>query len=72
MPADDSAPAHEFGGWWFIARPRILAPGSMAWCAKTPALGANPLDVDIGQDVHFEFGETADEALRKLKAEVLN
>jgi hypothetical protein len=42
----------------------------IAWCAKTDELGDGPMDVDFSLEVHFEFGATAEDALRKLKQEV--
>lgn len=67
-----TASPHEINGWWFTARPCTRTAGWLSWCAKTPRLGSGPMDVDPSQDVHFEFAATAGEALRKLKAEVLN
>jgi hypothetical protein len=62
------------GEWHFkVKRTRSGSPlPFLAWCAKTPMLGNSPLDMDFTErEVYFEFGETADEALTKLKKEVL-
>lgn len=59
------------GEWFFRARPSRKGGAAMAWCAKTSALGDGPLDIDPSTEVHFDFAGTPREALRKLKAEVL-
>lgn len=59
--------------WHFKVRPSRTRPGEfVAWCAKTEDLGDGPLDIDPSEDVYFEFGKSADEAMTKLRAEVLN
>ena len=61
--------------WQFKVRP-VLRPSPLgkylAWCARTTDLGNSPLDVDFAEEVHAEYGETAEEALLKLKKEVFN
>lgn len=59
--------------WHFKARPSRTIKGEfIAWCAKTEELGDGPLDVAFDLEVHFEFGSSEDEALSKLRKEVLN
>jgi hypothetical protein len=58
--------------WRFKVRPTRYGQEWLAWCAKTDNLGDGPLSVDFGLDCHFEFGSTAEDALSKLKREVLN
>jgi hypothetical protein len=43
----------------------------LAWCARTPDLRDGPLEIPLSEEVHFEFADTAEEALSKLKREVL-
>lgn len=63
----------KIGNWYFKVRPVRDDPGNwLAWCARTPNLGNGPLKIDPWEETHFEFGETADAAMAKLKAEVLN
>lgn len=61
----------QIGDWHFKARPARLHSGFLAWCAKTPALGDGPLDVDRDCDVYASFGDTAEAAIAALKREVL-
>lgn len=42
----------------------------MAWCAQTPVLGNGPLDVAPAEEVYFQFGDTPEYALYRLKAEL--
>lgn len=59
--------------WSFAVREARGMPGVfLAWCAKTTELGSGPLDVELKFDVHAAFGETAKDALSKLKREVFN
>lgn len=60
------------GEWFFRARPSRNGIWSIAWCAKTDALGDSPLAVNLQHDVHFQFAASPREALRKLKAKVLS
>lgn len=58
--------------WQFrVRRCRNGLPGFVAWCARTHDLGNGPLDVSAAEETHFEYGPTAEEALGKLKREVL-
>jgi hypothetical protein len=57
--------------WYFKVRRCCFSNMFIAWCAHTPDLQNGPLEIDPDQDVHFEFGWTAKEALFKLKCEVL-
>lgn len=60
--------------WYF--KVKKTRPGSMgrylAWCARTPHLGEGPLDVPFEFETHAEFADTSEEALEKLRREVLN
>lgn len=61
--------------WQFKVRPvRRPSPFGkfIAWTARTEDLGDSPLDVAFDKECHFEFGQTADEALAKLKKEVFH
>lgn len=63
----------KFGDWYIAVRPCKFVrngPYFVAWCAKTPELGDNPLAVDFSETVYFEHGDTADEAIRKLKRSI--
>ncbi len=65
----------QVGNWYF--RARVTSMGGewtgLAWCAQTPDLGNGPLDIDYSrEDVHFEFGETPEDALRRLKTKVFS
>lgn len=60
------------GEWYFTSRPCLVMEGFLAWCAKSPDLGENPLDPSPELDVHFEFGATAEEAIGKLKRKIFN
>ena len=67
----------QLGEWYFKVRPSRAGMGSdkafLAWCAKTPYLSDGPISVQLwGEEVYSTFGRTADEALSKLKREVLN
>jgi hypothetical protein len=66
----------EAGGWFFAVREARLPPLAgrryVAWCARTPDLHNGPLEVDWAEDVHFEFADTASEAMSRLKAYVLS
>lgn len=59
--------------WFFKVRP-VRGSSSLgeflAWCARIPELGGGPLDIDFAEEVHAAFGQTAEEALTKLKLEV--
>lgn len=61
----------QVGEWWFKCVKSPKGGGYMAWCAKSPDLGDSPLSPAANVEVHFEFGATENETLRKLKAEVL-
>lgn len=61
----------QLGEWYFECREAKIIEGFLAWCAKTPDLGEGPLDVPFELTVYFEFGSTAEEALKKLKRQVL-
>jgi hypothetical protein len=58
--------------WRFKARKTRDDREWLAWCAKTDDLGDGPLLVDLSLDCHFEFGSTEEDALSKLKREVLH
>jgi hypothetical protein len=64
------------GEWFFRSRRMRSAVGLslfIGWAAKTEHLGDGPLDVDQSRDdVHFDFADTPDAAIRKLKSEVLS
>jgi hypothetical protein len=57
--------------WHFRARLARNGSEFIAWCARTPELRNGPLEVDLSEEVYFEFGSTAEEAIAKLKREVL-
>jgi hypothetical protein len=57
--------------WNFKVRP-ARGGGFLAWCARADNLGDGPMDIAAHEEVHFEFGTTADEAMAKLRAEVLS
>lgn len=57
--------------WQFTAKPGKDG-GFIAWCAKCEYLGNGPLEIPLDVEVYFEFGETAEEAIAKLKRGVLN
>lgn len=65
-----------FADWFFAVRPtrNLKSPREkfMAWCARTPLLGDGPLDISIYDDVHVEFGPSADAALKKLQRSLLH
>lgn len=75
-PAGDGMSAAAAGdtqwGEWFVRWCPAQRGGILAWCARTPDLGNNPLEVDFAEEVHFIFGETAEAALAELRAEVLH
>jgi hypothetical protein len=61
--------------WYFKVRPsRAKAPKEsiefLAWCARTPVLGDGPLDVDPAEEVYFQFGDTPECALHRLKQDL--
>lgn len=58
--------------WRFAVRACRNGAGFIAWCAKSDDLANGPLEVDATEEVHFEFGPTADEALGRLKRSVLS
>ena len=62
-------------GWYFKVRP-VHHPSVLgeyiAWCAHTPDLRDGPLEVDLAEEVYSQFGSSAEDALAKLKAEVLS
>ena len=58
--------------WCFKVKQMAGSRDFVAWCAQTPDLGNSPLEVDLSLDVRFAFGATANEALSKVRAEVLN
>lgn len=61
------------GEWFFRVRPSRGDPSRfLAWCAKTPDLGNDPMLLAFGLTVHAEFADTPEEAMTKLKREVLN
>lgn len=57
--------------WRFTAKPG-KGSGFTAWCAKSEYLGNSPLDLPFDMEVYFEFGNTAEEAISKLKRKILN
>jgi hypothetical protein len=59
------------GEWFFAARPTRCGDRYLAWCAKTAELGDGPMAIPASEEVHFEFGWSADEALEKLYKELL-
>lgn len=60
------------GTWRFAVVETDLPNQFIAWCAQSDDLGNGPLDIPFDIDVHFEFASSEDEAIRKLKAEVLS
>jgi hypothetical protein len=58
--------------WFFKVRECTHSEQFIAWCAKTAYLGNSPMDIPAHEEVHFDFGATPEEALSKLKREVLN
>lgn len=61
----------ERGGWYFKVIRSVSGNGFLAWCAKTPNLGHNPLQCDA-EIVHFELRPTAEAAITALQKEVLS
>jgi hypothetical protein len=60
-------------GEWYFKSKRYDHGRWLAWCAKTPELGDNPLEIDPSNpDVYFEFADTEEQAIAALKREVLN
>lgn len=63
------------GDWRFAVRKTIRGIPShawIAWCAKgIDDLGGGPLDIPLDVEVYSQFGASRDEAVAKLKAEVL-
>lgn len=66
------AGVRQFGDWYFASR--LVRDGQewIAWCAKTTDLGEGPLSVPFDLDCYFEFGATEEDAISKLKREVLH
>jgi len=62
----------QIGEWYFKVRKTRTGDEFIAWCAKTSLLGNGPLQVGLDEDVFCQFGRTEQEALDKLKREVLN
>ena len=44
----------------------------IAWCARTPALGSNPLEVGGGRPALYAWGASKEDAIAKLCREVLH
>jgi hypothetical protein len=60
----------KIGDWYF--KVILDYDGFLGWCAKTPNLGNSPLEVDFNETVHFDYGETAEDVIKKLSREVFN
>jgi hypothetical protein len=61
--------------WHFKVRLSNAGYGKeyLAWCAHVGVdLRNGPLQIALDEEVHFEFGTTPEEALSKLRREVLN
>lgn len=57
-------------GWYFRVT-RSKNKNWIAWCAKDPIFAHSPLWESASTKVWFEYGQTKEEAIAKLKAEVL-
>jgi hypothetical protein len=58
------------GRWHMAVRACRVPLGNrlfIAWAARTSDLGTGPMEVDWNEETHFEFGETAEEALCRLR-----
>jgi hypothetical protein len=42
----------------------------IAWCAKTPVLGNGPLEVAPAEEVYFQYGDTPEYVLYRLKQDL--
>lgn len=60
------------GPWNFAVRNDRSANRFVAWCAQYDDLGQGPLDPPPNIEVYFEFADTAEAAIAKLKREVLH
>ncbi len=56
---------------WHIRVGAARNGGYVAWAAKTPKLGEGPTDVPPGEVVLFLFDDSEDEALARLKQQVI-
>lgn len=72
---DGEGIAVQIGGavmeWRFAVRPSPSG-GFIAWCAKVADLGSGPLDIPLDVEVYFAFADSKEEALRRLRREVLH
>ena len=62
----------KIGDWYFKVICNDGNNNFLGWCAKTPNLGNSPLEVDFNETVHFDYGDTAEDVIKKLSLEVLN
>lgn len=61
------------GEWHFAVRGNTKhSPGRefLSWCSTNPDLGDGPLTA-VGQDVYFDFGSTAVDAVEKVMSKAL-
>lgn len=59
--------------WYFAVKPceHPDLPNYLAWCSQQPLVADHPLREPEDREIYFEFGRTKEEAIARLKAEVL-
>ena len=55
-------------GWYFACK--VFGDQFLAWCCQKPLVGSGPLLEPAENEVWFEYGDTREEALTRLKREV--